>query len=349
MKKKLILLAVGAIVAGLTVWGFLQGHKQQAEERERERPVKAASRVMAQDGGTAVVLDAATQKRADIGVAPVHEMSRRGEIEAIASVLAAQELIDLRSGYIAARAQADKAKAALQASHGEYERVKELHNDEQNLSLKALEAAQAQWRIDEAAARGAGEAVDAVEQSARQKWGGVLAAAAIADAPLFRRLGGQREVLLRVAVPSGAGMTKAPAKLQVAANDGSLKTARLVSPSPLADPRVQGATFFYSARADGLLPGTTLTAYLPSGAQQAGAIVPAAAVVWWQGKAWVYVQTGPGRYLRRELAGAVAVEQGWFAPGAFRGAQVVVRGAQTLLSEELRSQIQVGEEGEGSE
>lgn len=349
MKKKLVLLGLAALIAGLAVWGFIAGRKEQADEQKRERPLKAASRVITKDGGTAVILNADAQKRADIGVAPVVETRRRSEIEAIASVLPPQDLIDLRSSYIAARTQADKAQAALQASHGEYERVRALHNDEQNLSLKALEAAQAAWRADEAAARGAGETLDAAQQNARQKWGGVLAAAAIADAPLFRRLAEQREVLLRVAVPIGAGVSKAPATLRVAANDGSLKTARLVSPSPQADPRIQGATFFYAAAADGLLPGTTLMAYLPSGAQQSGTIVPAAAVVWWQGKAWVYVQSAQGRYLRRELAGGVPVEQGWFAPGAFKGEQVVVRGAQTLLSEELRAQIQVGEQGEGGE
>lgn len=349
MKTKLVLLAIAAVLAGLAVWGFGEGHKEAAEEQERERPVKVPSRVVADEGGTAVVLDADTQKRADIAVAPVEEATRRGEIEALATVLPVQDLTDLRNAYIAAKTQADKSRAALQASRSEYERVKELHGDEQNLSRKVLEAAEAVWHADEAATRGAGEALDAVARKARQKWGSVLASAVVADAPLFRRLADQRDVLLRVATPSGTGVTKAPGTVRVVVNDGSSRTARMVSPSPQADPQIQGATFFYVAPADGLLPGTTLTAYLPTGAERAGGVVPAAAVVWWQGEAWVYVQTAPGRFVRRELPAAVPVDQGWFVPGALKGAQLVVRGAQTLLSEELRSQIQVGEEGEGGE
>lgn len=349
MKKKLVLVAVGAALAGLAVWGFVAGRKEFAEERERERPVAAPSRVVAEEGGAAVVLDAETQERAGISVAPVQAAKRRAEVEALATVLPPQDLIELRSAYVAARAQADKATAALDASRHEYERISTLNGDEQNVSTKALEAAEAAWRADEAAARTAGEALAAVVQGARQKWGSVLTAAVAGDAPLFRHLAEQREVLLRVAAPSGAGMRPPPAAARLAADDGAFRTAALVSPSPQADPRIQGATFFYTAPADGLTPGTTHTAYLPTGVERAGSIVPAAAVVWWQGKAWLYVRTVPDRFRRQELPAAEPVDQGWFAPGALAGAQLVVRGAQTLLSEELRAQIQVGEEGEGDE
>lgn len=346
MKRKLVLLGVGAIILGLAIWGFIERSKERTEEQEREKPVQVPSRVVAQDGRTAVVFDADTQKRADIAVAPVKETSRHGEIEALATVLSSQALIDLRSAYITAKTQADKSRASLQASRREYERAKMLHGEEQNVSAKIMEAAEAAWRADEAAVSGSGEALDAAEHSARQKWGSVLAAAAVGDAPLYRRLSEQREVLLLVATPSGTGIPKAPAAVRVAANDGTFRTASLVSPSPQADSRIQGASFFYTAPADGLLPGTTLTAYLPTGTEQAGGIVPAAAVVWWQGKAWVYLQTAPDRFVRRELPTAMPIDQGWFVSGVFKGAQLVVRGAQTLLSEELRSQIQVGKEGE---
>ncbi len=345
MKKKYILLAVGAIVAALAAWGFKEGRKELALEQERERPVKVPSRVVAEADGTAVLLDAATQKRADIGVAPLQVTTRRGEVEALATVLPPQDLIDTRGTYAAVKTQADKAHATLQASRREHDRLKSLHSDDQNVSTKVLDAAEATWRSDDAVARGADAAVDTVTQNARQKWGNVLALAMMGDAPLFRRLSDRRDVLLRVAAPSGTNMTKGPGATRVSANDGTFRTATLLSASPQADPRMQGTAFFYIAPADGLLPGTALTAYLSSGPEQAGALIPSGSVVWWQGKAWLYIQSAPGHFLRQELPAAIPVEQGWFAPGALKGANLVIRGAQTLLSEELRSQIQVGEEG----
>lgn len=343
--RPVILLGTVAIIAALAIWGFIEGRKERTMEQERERPVKVPSRVVSQEEGTAVVFDEDTQKRADIAITPVRQTTRRGEIEALATVLTLQELIDLRNSYVMTKSQLDRASAAAEASRREYDRIKALHDDDRNASDRMLEAAQAVRESDEAAPRAAKEALETVERGARQKWGATLASAVVNDAPLFRRLAEQREVLLRVAVPAGTGITTTPANVRIDAGDGAIRSGKLISPSPTADPRIQGPTFFYVAPIDGLLPGTTLTTYLSTANEQTGSIVPNDAVVWWQGKAWFYVQSAPDRFVRRELAGAMPVEQGWFVPG-LEAVGVVVRGAQTLLSEELRNQMQVGEEGE---
>lgn len=330
-------------MAGLAIWGFVEGRKELTQEQARERPVSVPSRVVSQEGGTALVFDPQTQKLADIGVVAVEPTIRRGETAALATVLPPQALTDLRNQYVAAMAQVDKAVAALTASRREYERLKALHGDDRNISDKALQAAEATWRGDQAAEQSAQAATDAIEQSARQTWGTALTTAIVKNTPLFQRLTMQKEILLRIAAPSGSRLTVPPGKVSVVGDDGVLRTAALISPSPQADPRIQGPTFFYAAEAEGLLPGTTLTARLPIGPQETGVTIPADAVVSWQGKAWYYVESAPGRFVRHELTGAVAVAEGWFAP-RLPAMRVVVRGAQTLLSEELRGQVQAGEE-----
>lgn len=342
-KKTFILLGIGAVVAGLAIWGFLEGRKELAQEQERERPISVPSRVVSQEGGTTVTFDPQTQKLADIGVAALEQTIRRGETTALAMVLSPQALTDLRNRYVAATAQTGKAVAALDASHREYERLKSLHGDDRNISDKALQAAEAAWRGDQAAEQSAQATVDAIKQEIRQTWGTVLTAAIVKNTPLFRRLATQQEMLLRIAAPSGSRLPVPPSKVGVVGDDGVLRTAELISPSPQADPRIQGPTFFYVAAAEGLLPGTTLTVPLPIGPQETGVTIPADAVVSWQGKAWYYVESAPGRFVRHELTGAVAVAEGWFAP-RLPAMRVVVRGAQTLLSEELRGQVQAGEE-----
>lgn len=67
--------------------------------------------------------------------------------------------------------------------------------------------------------------------------------------------------------------------------------------------------------------------------------IPESAVVWLDGKPWVYVEQAPGHFVRREL------EASRIAPNA----RVVITGAQMLLSQEFRAQIQVGESGGGEE
>jgi len=87
----------------------------------------------------------------------------------------------------------------------------------------------------------------------------------------------------------------------------------------------------------GLLPGLNVEALLPAenAAAQSGVIVPEPAVVWWQGRAWIFVQTGKGVFAQR----AIATDQpepagGYFVAGFPAGQAVVVRGVQVLLSEE---------------
>lgn len=73
--------------------------------------------------------------------------------------------------------------------------------------------------------------------------------------------------------------------------------------------------------------------------------MPKEAVVWWQGRAWIYMQRDAERFARRELPTDSPVPGGWFVADAISPDQrVVTKGAQQLLSEEFRAQIDVDEE-----
>jgi hypothetical protein len=73
-----------------------------------------------------------------------------------------------------------------------------------------------------------------------------------------------------------------------------------------------------------------------------GVVIPDSAVVWLDGRAWAYVQKGRGSFIRQEVVTNHPVEKGWFVTKKFQnGDRVVVQGAQLLLSEEFRVQIQI--------
>ncbi len=79
----------------------------------------------------------------------------------------------------------------------------------------------------------------------------------------------------------------------------------------------------------------------------AGVVVPHAAVVWFEGKTWVYVQRGPDEFMRHEVLLNHPTDAGWSViSGLASGDTIVAVGAAILLSEELKSQIQILEEGE---
>ena len=83
-----------------------------------------------------------------------------------------------------------------------------------------------------------------------------------------------------------------------------------------------------------------MTAQIPRRDQEAGLLIPSDAVVWYGGERWVYVRDTPGSFIRRPIPReAFQTDKGIIVASGFEaGQQIVVRGAQLLLSQELQPQ-----------
>ena len=139
-------------------------------------------------------------------------------------------------------------------------------------------------------------------------------------------------------------------------------SARLVGPAADVDSLTRAPVYLYRLTGTwaGARPGLAVATEVPApGAAASGLLVPTDAVVQWQGLAWVYVERGPGQFVRVRVDTSRPAPGGWIvgarAPGPgdaeFRGVgsgdRVVVRGAAQLLSEEFRSRLPAGDEDEG--
>jgi hypothetical protein len=72
-------------------------------------------------------------------------------------------------------------------------------------------------------------------------------------------------------------------------------------------------------------------------------VIPASAVIWSEGRAWVYLQVSPDRFRRSPISTDLPVEDGFFAGEGFSsGDKIVTVGAQALLSEEMLLHSQGG-------
>lgn len=344
--KKFLAIIVLTGIGVLLIWAFLGGRRELAKEQEREQPVKAPSRVSILDGESVVTLSRIEEIKSGIAVAPLQPVSHQEELKAYGTVMDLHDLIDLHNSYVAAKAQVGKATASLDASQREYERLKPLHENNRNISDKTFQAAEAVWRSNEADAHATQDAVHAIEATVRQQWGNVIAKWLTENSQAFNQLMQRQNLLIQITLPSGAYLKSAPQAALVQTADNTLLSAKLVSFSPHTDPRIQGMSFFYTtpAQTTRLLPGMNVIAYLPVGPRTQGIVIPGPAVVWWQGKAWVYVQKGASQFIRREISTETPVKDGWFVlKGITAGDRIVVEGSQLLMSEESRSQIQVGD------
>ncbi|MDE2208207.1 MAG: efflux RND transporter periplasmic adaptor subunit [Betaproteobacteria bacterium] len=302
-------------------------------------PVPPLQRVQTVNGETVVIVPADVQRASHIEVATLGVATARPERIAYATVIDLQRLFDLRNRLAAARADRDSARAQADASRAQYARDRALFEDDRNVSKKTLQDTGAVMQADAARLQSADAAREGIEAMLRQQFGDALAAAATTPASdLVRRLSRGRAVVLRVTLPADY-RAPAPVRITVDGADGRPIAAQRLSASPQGDPAVQGRPYLYLA--ERALPiGTRLAAHLPLDQPSApGLLIPESAIVWYGGQPWVYVKTAVDRFTRRYVPRALADDRGFVVTAGFQaGEAVVVRGAQLLLSEELRPQ-----------
>lgn len=344
MKPILRILVVCVVVLGIAgglIWGFLSGRSEQAAETERDAAVEAPSRIAAEGGKTVLTFDEQAQRANGIALTTLAADRRSEEAQATGVVLQLQPLLDLKTSYNGALMDIAKARAAANASQAEYARLLQLNQGGQNVSEKSVETARAASESDAAVFENAQQSLAVLKSSIPLHWGAVVPGWLEQGSPQLDALLAQHEYLLQVTAASGAGWT-APGPATVQLPDGAHAASHLISVLPQLDPRLQAPSFLYSVAAHpGLIPGINLPVFLPSGPLRNGVTVPYSSVVWWQGSAWCYVEEQANKFTRMEVSTANPTPGGWFvSEGIATGARVVTAGAQTLLSEEFRSQIQ---------
>jgi len=318
---------------------FLASCKNPFDKDEEDRQAQAKkgpAPISTENGQIVLTLDATTQNRLGLQITTLAATVTRAQATFPAAVLSVQDLAASRNNFVAAQAQIQKAHIAAEVARKQYTRLETLFEQDRNISEKSLQSAEATLKTNQADVR-AGEQQQTLQESvARQEWGNVAAKWAMEGSPELERILDQSEVLVQMTIPS-ASTYGAPKAISLETPSGTTTKANLVSAFPRVDLRIQGRSFLYVAPArPGLTPGINLLAHLSVGGAMKGVIVPTAAVVWSEGKAWVYQQTAADRFTRRAVPTDIPVASGFLVTQPFSpGDKLVVQGAQTLLSEEL--------------
>ncbi len=334
-----ILVAFTAI--SIVVVVYVSANHSDTDEDEQEA-VKTPSHVSVKNGVAVITLDAATQEREGIRVELLSESFRRTELRATSVILSVSGLAALRNSYVAARTKLERDRVDLATSRSQYERTKTLYDENQNMSLQAMQSAEAMFRNNQAQVAADEQDTNLQLDTIRQNWGSVVEKWVSSNSTTLNAVLDQGEFLVQVVFPPGE-VAIAPRTLSITAPGNQSVQARLVSPMPQVNAQIQGVSYLYiiPSRA-GLAIGMNLAVLVPIGHSVKGMFVPQGAIVWWQGKAWVYEATSPTTFTRREVLTENPVSGGDFVPGSIftPGTKVVTAGAQALLSEEFRSQIQ---------
>lgn len=283
-----------------------------------------------------VVVDAATLTRAGLVTALPGATNCAATLTAYGQVLdpagLTQQLMELdRAELVADRARVELKRATLL-------------REQKNLSEKAYQDADTAYRQSLADWM-------SLRFQVQTNWGervarltGDLASAdgaGQAPDPELKTLT-ERSALIRVDLPAGVRLTPAQQLVTVTslAEQAPAVTATCYDRWPTVDPQTQQESLLCVAERDAahpLIPGEAITAQIPVGeARLAGVVVPAAAVIRYEGAAWVYVQTATNRFTRTLISLEHPMAGGWLlTEGLSSTNQIIVTGAQTVLSQEL--------------
>jgi hypothetical protein len=303
---------------------------------------KAAARVAVEDGRTIVRLTPEERARVGLETAILPAEPHRQELTAYGSVLDLARVTELTNAYAGAVAGLQTARARAEVSASAARRARSL--GPATMAAAQIETVEATVLTDQAAVTAAESQLRTLAATAQQEWGPVLGRGIVERGPLVTRLIERADFLMQVTLPPGETLNPPPETAFAEVPPQSDRVAlRLVSPATRTDPRIQGQSFFYRVSgAGGLLPGMSTMAFLPAARSATGVLVPEDAVVHGEGGTWVYRGVQGGGYVRHPVrADAPLSADAFVVEDLPDGSEIVLKGGQALLSEEMKGQIRV--------
>jgi hypothetical protein len=325
-------LTIGALALIVALAGWL--HARADEDEEKPITSNVAQVFRNSSGHTVVAIRPAAQKEIGLTTQVLKGVMRPVEVEAYGFVLDPENLAALNSKIVS-------AQAVLDAAAAQYHRTSRLYAEQKNASLRDLQTAQASYVS-------AQSLLQALDQQLRNEWGGTIAQMnPQARSNLISALVDHRQAIARVTAPSGEVVDELPASAEVSVlgHERQPLKAQAVYNAPAVIPSVQGQPFLLLIATGKfpVRPGAAVSAYLPiSNSVAHGVMVPRSAVLRYAGTDWVYREIGRSQFERTAITPVQFTDAGYFViKDLSPGMRIVIMGAQTLLSEELKSEIQI--------
>ena len=357
MNKKLsLIIALQALLIIVLFWVliFYSKDEYEAYQNRHEDEIASPNRVAENNGMSIVRLSAASQQNSGITTAKVVNSTFEGKLKSTGTVIAIDSLIEAKANYLQAKSEIALANAARSNNLQQYQRLKTLNEDDKNVSDHVVQDALAAVNSDKAKISAAELQLNNLQSAVKLQWGEALSSLVFNDkpAPHLANLLNRKNVLVQVSFPlefptPKLGSTLSLSPLNTA--DAAIK-ATYVSPAAHSDANGYGKTFYYSAPAESLRIGMRVNTDADASGSKAnnGVVIPNQALVWYGGKPWAYFKLaknkqGEDQFARKPINADIEVgsgaNSGWFNQGIDVQSEVVVSGAQLLLSEEFKKQI----------
>ena len=349
MNKKIswiIALQAALIIALFWVLVFYGKDEYESYQNAQKEEIESLNRVTSDEGINIVSLSPATQQNSGIQTIKINSAGYQGEIKSFGNVISIESLTEAKSRYLNLKSEMTIARSASTNNLKQYQRLKMLNADDKNVSDQALQAALANVQADTAKISANQLQLKNLQTNTKLQWGEQMAKLAFVDklpAHLANLLI-SKNVLVQISLPLSTGTPKQASSVNVTPLNESVPPIQAVyiSPATQSDTNGLGKTFYYSAPADLLRIGMRVNVVAESSTSDnaSGVVIPSTAVVWYAGKAWAYFKNGQDKdhvqFIRKPINTDTEVDEGWFNQGIAENSEVVISGAQLLLSEEFK-------------
>jgi hypothetical protein len=304
---------------------------------------KPSFEVQNDTGQSVIELKTEAQKLSGIKTLTLRPASHHAEFTAYGKAINIQPLLALRNRYLLALTERSSAKARFKQAEQNINRQQDLYRDGVS-SKRNLQEQQAQWQSFKAQVDATDFQGKAIIDEALLNWGKELTDWAMSsDSDKLGAFLSGRQTLLQITLPANKHLpdTIQTIYIEVSGNRSKAHKAELISVAAQTESVAQGESYYFQTGDKNIITGMNVTAWIPEqNVQMTGVIIPKSALIWYMDQAFVYLKTAEETFSRRALDHYSATADGYFIPDAIKpGEQIVTKGAQMLLSEELRGQI----------
>ncbi|MEQ1636434.1 MAG: hypothetical protein ABL903_07060 [Methylococcales bacterium] len=324
----------------LNGWAGIESREEIPQATERKNSTPKLTEV--KNDPDLIRLSLAKQAIAGLQTQALVSSHYQTELQATASVIDIQPLLNLREQYFAVQTEVESANSALTLSRQAIIRTQELYRSGVN-SQRQMQEQQLAHNAIEARLTASRYRLQSINDTLNTSWGSTLSVwVKTANHPEFNSFINGQQALLLISMPAGCSL-KGITQIVVDPNSErhAPQTATFIANAPLGSELSQGETYFFKAQRVKLRTGMRLSAWISKPEQLlSGYFIPASALIWHSGTATIYLKTASEEFKRLSLKHYYPVTQGYFVADELPiNAKVVSIGAQTLLSHEFRALI----------
>lgn len=172
-KLTITIISIQAFLIVVLFWVLVFYGKDEFEAitQHTEEEIETPNRVANESGITMISISEAVQKQSEITSTPLKSGEHQSTMSSYGSIVSIDTLIDLRSRYLAAKADIEVLRAALTYNKNEFTRLQALNQDNKNVSDKVVATARSNIKSDEAKIAAAESSAKNIADSMRQLGG----------------------------------------------------------------------------------------------------------------------------------------------------------------------------------